>query len=120
MTSLALIPAMIMAIVCHEVAHGWTALALGDATAKEQRRLRFNLLPIPPWDGSHIVEALLPEPAARAYAGLRRYALVLMTALLLIVPQIFPQWAIVQRFVLPPVDWLQDRYFALAQWIAGR
>src|SRR5690606_3733103 len=40
--ALALIPALIVAIVFHEVAHGWTALALGDPTAQEQRRLSFN------------------------------------------------------------------------------
>src|SRR5690606_24732945 len=42
LTALALIPALIVAIVFHEVAHGWTALALGDPTAKERRRLSFN------------------------------------------------------------------------------
>ncbi|MFP5344583.1 MAG: site-2 protease family protein [Gammaproteobacteria bacterium] len=35
-------PALVIAIVFHEVAHGWTALALGDPTAKEQRRLSLN------------------------------------------------------------------------------
>ena len=29
-----LIPCLIVAIVFHEVAHGWAALALGDPTAK--------------------------------------------------------------------------------------
>ena len=37
-----LIPCLVVAIVFHEVAHGWTALALGDPTAKEQRRLSLN------------------------------------------------------------------------------
>src|SRR5690606_12914036 len=39
---IALVPALVIAIVFHEVAHGWTALALGDPTAKEQRRLSLN------------------------------------------------------------------------------
>src|SRR5690606_33959102 len=42
LTAIALIPALLIAIVFHEVAHGWTALALGDPTAKEQRRLSLN------------------------------------------------------------------------------
>jgi Zn-dependent protease len=42
LTILALVPALVIAIVFHEVAHGWTALALGDPTAKEQRRLSLN------------------------------------------------------------------------------
>ncbi len=37
-----LIPALVIAIVFHEVAHGWVALALGDPTAKERRRLTLN------------------------------------------------------------------------------
>ncbi len=33
---------MILAIVFHEVAHGWVARALGDPTAAEQKRLSLN------------------------------------------------------------------------------
>src|SRR5690606_11837189 len=40
--AIALIPALVFAIVFHEVSHGWTALALGDPTAREQRRLSLN------------------------------------------------------------------------------
>ena len=42
LTALALVPALVIAIVFHEVAHGWTALALGDPTAKERKRLTLN------------------------------------------------------------------------------
>ena len=42
LTAALLIPALVIAIVFHEVAHGWAALALGDPTAKEQRRLTLN------------------------------------------------------------------------------
>ena len=37
-----IIPGLIIAIVFHEVAHGWVALMLGDPTAQEQRRLSLN------------------------------------------------------------------------------
>jgi Zn-dependent protease len=40
----ALIVPLIVAIVFHEVAHGWVARALGDPTAHEQRRLSLNPL----------------------------------------------------------------------------
>jgi Zn-dependent protease len=46
----------------------------------------FNLLPIPPFDGSHIVEGLLPARAARAYEKLRPYGFVLFFMLLLVIP----------------------------------
>ncbi|MFK4875014.1 site-2 protease family protein [Novosphingobium sp. ZW T3_23] len=218
----ALIIPLIIAIVFHEVAHGWTALALGDPTAQEQRRLSlnplrhvdpmgtialpgflaltglpifgwakpvpvnrwrladpkrgmmvvaaagpgsnlvlaaigamllgllvrfagdaegagisfaamnlnnfiminvflalFNLLPIPPFDGSHIVEGLLPERLAEAYARFRPYGFPLLIVLLLVVPYFFPQWGIVRKLVLPPVIWATDHYYALAQFVAG-
>ena len=217
-----LIPCLIVAIVFHEVAHGWMALALGDPTAKEQRRLSlnpirhvdpvgtllvpgglalaglpvfgwakpvpviqqrlnnprfgmmavaaagpgtnfllalvgalilgfsisaaqaagagdpglistalayfisinlflalFNLLPIPPFDGSHVVEGLLPRAAARAYDRLRPLGFPLLFVLLVILPYFFPDLGIVERVVLPPVEWAMGQYLALAQWIAG-
>jgi Zn-dependent protease len=40
----ALIVPMIIAIVFHEVAHGWVARALGDPTAAEMNRLSLNPL----------------------------------------------------------------------------
>src|SRR6476620_11441020 len=40
--ALLLIPCLVIAIVFHEVAHGWVALSLGDPTAKEQKRLTLN------------------------------------------------------------------------------
>ena len=220
--ALAVIPALIVAIVFHEVAHGWAALALGDPTAKEQRRLTlnpirhvdpfgtvilpgllalagapvfgwarpvpvskrrldnprvgmmavaaagpgtnfvlaaigavalglvargatlpadglfgfamvslqmfiliniflalFNLLPIPPFDGSHIVEGLLPRRAARAYDRLRPLGFPLLFVLLLVIPWLFPGLGIIEKVVLPPVLWAEARYMALAAWVAG-
>jgi Zn-dependent protease len=63
----------------------------------------FNLLPIPPFDGSHIVEGLLPRRFARRYARLRRFGFPLLIFLLLILPMIFPGANIVARIVVPPV-----------------
>lgn len=220
----ALIIPLILAIVFHEVAHGWTALALGDPTARERRRLSlnplrhvdpigtvllpgvlalakapilgwakpvpvdkwrlrqprsgmmlvaaagpgsnlvmaavgavllglvarfhpdlqhpeglvgfaalnlfnfiqvnvflalFNLLPIPPFDGSHIVEGVLPADMARTYARLRRLGMALILLLFVVLPSLVPSFDIIGRFVLPPVDWLIGHYLALAQGVAG-
>jgi Zn-dependent protease len=222
LTALAVIPALVIAIVFHEVAHGWVALALGDPTAKERRRLSlnpvrhvdpfgtvilpgllaitgapvfgwakpvpvikerldnprfgmmavaaagpgtnfilaavgavllgllgrsmnfppegltgfgvmalqsfiliniflglFNLLPLPPFDGSHIVEGLLPAPAARVYEKLRPFGFPLLFLLLLVIPWLFPGLGLVERVVLPPVLWAEAKYMALAGWVAG-
>lgn len=42
----------------------------------------FNFIPIPPLDGSHVLEALLPYGAAEAYAQIRPYGFILLIALL--------------------------------------
>ena len=79
----------------------------------------FNLLPVPPFDGSHIVEGLLPRSAARTYARLRPLGFPLLFLLLLVIPWLFPGLGIVERIVLPPVEWARDQYFAIARAVAG-
>jgi len=218
LTALALIPALVFAIVFHEVAHGWTALALGDPTAKEQRRLSlnpirhvdpigtlilpgmlalagapvfgwakpvpvikqrlrnprygmmavaaagpltnlalasigaiavgllvragvpetasvrgffvlsltyfvlvnvflafFNLLPIPPFDGSHIVEGLLPERLAGAYERLRPFGMILFFALIALT-WFAPNLGVIDKLVGPPVSWMLERFDFLVHW----
>ncbi len=79
----------------------------------------FNLLPIPPFDGSHIVEGLLPRAAAKAYASVRRYGFTLVIVMLLVLPKVIPGFDLVGRYVVPPVQWLTDIYLALAGLVAG-
>lgn len=220
----AVIIPMILAIVFHEVAHGWAALALGDPTAKERKRLSlnpirhvdpigtivlpgflklvgapvlgwakpvpvnkrrlrnprfgmmavaaagpgtnfllaalaavglglfvgglsarpdpgslnaflllnlqnflainiflalFNLLPIPPFDGSHIVEGLLPERAARGYERLRPFGFPLIIILLIVLPSLIPGFDPVRTVVMPVFRWVGDHYLALAEAVSG-
>ena len=215
-----LIPCLIIAIVFHEVAHGWTALALGDPTAQEQKRLSlnpirhvdpigtllvpgalalfggpifgwakpvpvrgerlrdprfgmvavaaagpgtnlvlalvgavllgavsgaiiaagamppewlvtaggtfilinvflalFNLLPIPPFDGSHIVGGLLPRKWAGNWQKLQSLGM-LFFVVLIAATWAFPDSGLIENTVLPPVLWLQEHYFAIAEWVA--
>ncbi|WP_336987112.1 site-2 protease family protein [Altererythrobacter aquiaggeris] len=216
-----LIPVLVIAIVFHEVAHGWTALALGDPTAKERNRLSlnpirhvdpigtvvlpgflalvgapvfgwakpvpvikerlhnprfgmmavafagpltnfilaaigavvlgvlmgnvtqqpeggmaivveglqyflainlflalFNLLPIPPFDGSHIIEGLLPDRAAAVYDKIRPLGFPLLFILLIGIPYLLPEANIIENVVLPPVEWALGHYYSLATWVA--
>jgi Zn-dependent protease len=80
----------------------------------------FNLLPIPPFDGSHIVEGLLPRELASGYARLRPYGFVLLVVVLLVLPSLFPSLGIVENLVVPPVEWATGHYLALAQAVSGR
>ncbi|MEA3053044.1 MAG: hypothetical protein QOG72_1947 [Sphingomonadales bacterium] len=66
----------------------------------------FNLLPLPPFDGGHVVEGLLPRRLARLYAKLGRFGFVLLIFLLLILPMLIPGADLVGRVVRPPVEWL--------------
>jgi Zn-dependent protease len=80
----------------------------------------FNLLPVPPFDGGHIVEGLLPPALAQKFAGLHRQALLVMILLLVVLPWIAPSLNVVGWLVLPPVQWLSEHYLAIAAAIAGR
>ena len=211
-----LLPCLVVAIVFHEVAHGWAALALGDPTARDARRLTlnpirhvdpvgtvllpgalalfgapvfgwakpvpvdarrlrnprggmmvvaaaglttnfllallgsvalglshaagmtsalvaqgiytfilinlfigiFNLLPIPPFDGSHIVEGALPRRWAVAYDRLRPYGMLLFLGLIA-ATWAFPSFDLIQRLIVPPVQWAMSHYLAVAALFAG-
>jgi len=79
----------------------------------------FNLLPIPPFDGSHIAEGLLPLPLARQYRKVRRLGFALVLVLLIVLPTLIKGFNPVGWLIGPPVDWLTGHYFALADAIAG-
>jgi Zn-dependent protease len=64
----------------------------------------FNLLPVPPFDGGHVVEAILPRPLAAHYAKLSRFGFPVMLFLLVILPTIAPSANIVARVVGPIAD----------------
>jgi len=44
----------------------------------------FNLIPVPPLDGSHVLEELLPPGMSAAYEQIRPYGFILLYALLLL------------------------------------
>ncbi len=46
----------------------------------------FNLMPIPPLDGSHVVANLLPGPVAYAYRSLGQVGLLILLAIMFLVP----------------------------------
>lgn len=64
----------------------------------------FNLLPVPPFDGGHVVEGLLPKPLALRFRKVGRYSLLVFVMLLLVLPAISPRADVVARVVQPVVD----------------
>ena len=74
----------------------------------------FNLLPIPPFDGSHIMEGLLPDAAARKYGDLRKYGFLLVIVLIVVLPQVISGFDPVGFLIGKPVDWVTGQYLQLA------
>lgn len=72
----------------------------------------FNLIPLPPFDGGHVVQGLLPPRAAVSFGKLGRYSLLVFIFLLLVLPWISPNADIVRRIVSPIVN-------GLASWLLG-
>lgn len=63
----------------------------------------FNLLPIPPFDGGHVLEGLLPRRLLPSYQSIARFGFPLVIFLLVILPMVAPEADIVERIVAPPV-----------------
>ncbi|UVO52465.1 site-2 protease family protein [Sphingomonas sp. SUN019] len=74
----------------------------------------FNLLPIPPFDGGHVVEGLLPRPLVPQWQKLARFAFPILILLLVVLPMIWPGASVVQHIVGPPADALVRAYLSFA------
>jgi len=67
----------------------------------------FNLIPIPPLDGSHVVYHMLPKAMRARYRQLGRYGIGIVMLLLFLLPGGFD-------FILLPVSYLADLALSLA------
>jgi Zn-dependent protease len=67
----------------------------------------FNLLPIPPLDGSHVVAHLLPASWAVPYRKFGRYGVLVLIAIVFFVPEVL-------GVLLTPVDLAMG---VVDQWI---
>ena len=68
----------------------------------------FNLIPIPPLDGSHVLYHLLPARLALAYRQLGRYGMVVLLLILFLAPEVID-------FLLWPVSMLDGLAAALVR-----
>ncbi|HEX5238333.1 MAG TPA: site-2 protease family protein [Sphingomicrobium sp.] len=73
----------------------------------------FNLLPIPPFDGGHVLEGLLPPSIASGFRQIGRFSLLVFVVLLLVLPQISPKADVVGRVVSPIVDGIARLFLGL-------
>lgn len=77
----------------------------------------FNLLPIPPFDGSHIVGGLLPRRLRAGWERLQGIGMVLLIGLIAASWVFGTSW--LGAVVMPPVAWAMGLYLGLADWIAA-
>ena len=61
----------------------------------------FNLIPLPPFDGGHVVEGLLPRSMLPQYQQLARYGFPIMIVLVVVLPMLSPSLSVVQNIVGP-------------------
>lgn len=64
----------------------------------------FNLLPVPPFDGGHVVEGLLPPALGHRFARIGRYSLLVFVMLLLVLPRLSPKADVIGQVVSPLVN----------------
>ena len=55
----------------------------------------FNLLPVPPLDGSHVLAAVLPPRAAAAYQSLRETGFIILMILIMFTPLFGVLWTVI-------------------------
>lgn len=77
----------------------------------------FNMLPLPPLDGSRIVASLLPVGLARHYARLDRFGFLLLIAIIFLIPmlgrQIGVDLNVLRWLVGAPLAWLMPLFLSL-------
>lgn len=79
----------------------------------------FNLLPLPPFDGSRILRGVLPMAGARTLDRIEPYGIALFMGVFIVLPWLVPGLHVVDRLIAPPVDWLLERLDLLVQAVAG-
>ena len=75
----------------------------------------FNLIPLPPFDGGHIVAGALPDSLAVQYARLGRYGFLIMLGLLVILPMIAPEADIVALVIGPVAEGVTGLFLRITQ-----
>jgi Zn-dependent protease len=79
----------------------------------------FNLLPIPPLDGSHVMKYLLPRPLAIRYVQFGRYGILVLFALLMWGGEVLQVWFQPAMFAIDKVFTLTQPYLVASamQWL---
>lgn len=96
----------------------WVMTAFGAFVLINAFLAFFNLLPIPPFDGSHIVGGLMPRRWANQWQKLQAMGM-LVFVVLIAATWAFPDARWIENTILPPVEWISGIFFSVANGIAG-
>ena len=109
---------MYTTIVMPETARPWVFENLKNALMLNIWLAVFNLLPLPPLDGSRVVLGLLPRDLAIRYARLERYGMVLVVGLIALPPLAGSllgfEFNLLAWILLPQVEFFLDSILTLA------
>ena len=109
---------MYATIVIPGTAGSWVFQNLRNALLLNVVLAVFNLLPIPPLDGSRVVLGVLPRALAIRYARLDRFGLAIVVGLIALPPLLgMPlglEINLLSWIVLPPVEFILDSILTLA------
>jgi len=73
--------------------------------------IAFNLIPIPPLDGSHVVKYILPPSWALRYVQFSRYGIVVLIVLLYVTPGFLNKWLAPAYYVEQHMLGAVDQFF---------
>jgi Zn-dependent protease len=79
----------------------------------------FNLLPLPPFDGSRILRGVLPAGGVRVLDRIEPIGIPLFMIVFVVLPWLVPGLHLVDRLILPPVAWMLEQYQHLITLVAG-
>ena len=95
----------------------WVLTAFGSFILINAFLALFNMLPIPPFDGSHIVGGLMPRSWAKHWQKLQAMGMLLILVVIA-ATWAFPDARWIENIVFPPVEWLVGQFYAVSEGVS--